>query len=325
MRTIQTMNGAVAAENLGPVLMHEHFLYGYAGFQGDQTIGGFDEETVLTECLEAAELAKSYGIQTVVDATTNECGRDVRFLKKIQELSGLNIICSTGYYFEAESAYAYWEFRDKMTDIGAEILEMYRKELTEGIGDTGIRAGVIKLASSYRQISPIEEKFFTAAGKAQKETGCNIITHTQLGTMGPEQAKLLINHGADPGRIAIGHMCGNTNIDYHKEVLSYGVYINLDRFGLEGELFHTPTDWERIDLIERLLEAGYEDRILLGHDSVIHQLGRPNVMNAIMQEALANANIGDLGFRVIPEMKKRGFRDETIHKFLVENPARFFG
>ena len=55
-----------------------------------------------------------------------------------------------------------------MTDIGAEILEMYRKELMEGIGNTGIRAGVIKLASSYQQISPIEEKFFVAAGSITK-------------------------------------------------------------------------------------------------------------------------------------------------------------
>ena len=52
-------------------------------------------------------------------------------------------------------------------------------ELTKGIDGTDIKAGVIKLASSYQQITPMEETLFKAAARAQKETGCVIITHTQ--------------------------------------------------------------------------------------------------------------------------------------------------
>ena len=91
---------------------------------------------------------------------------------------------------------------------------MMATELTEGIEGTGIKAGVIKLASSEGRIAPMEEILFKAAARAQKETGCAIITHTQKGTMGPEQAELLISCGADPNKIAIGHMCGSTDIDY---------------------------------------------------------------------------------------------------------------
>ncbi len=325
MRTVQTVNGPINVQDMGPTLTHEHFLYGFAGFMGDATIGAFNEEEAMDLCLKGAELAKSWGIQTIVDATTNECGRNVRFLQKLAKKAEMNIICSTGYYFEAESSYAYWLFRDKQTNIEDDILEMYLRELTDGIEGTDIKAGTIKLASSYNTISYIEEKFFRSAAKAQKETGCNIITHTQLGTMGPEQAKMLVEGGADPSRIAIGHMCGNTDLAYHKKVLDYGVYINLDRFGLEGKLFHTPTDWERIDLIMGLLDAGYEDRIMLGHDTVHYQMGRPNVMSPIMQEALANANLGDIGFRVVPELKKRGVSADVIEKFFVTNPMKFFG
>ena len=325
MRKIATVNGTADSDKLGMTLIHEHFLYGFAGYTGDTTLGGFDRDKAMKDCIEAIQLAQSTGVQTIVDATTNECGRDVRFLKELQQKTGVNIICSTGYYFEAESAYAYWHFREKQTDIRAEIKDMYVKELTEGIGGTDIRAGVIKLASSFNTISPMEENFFRAAGRAQKETGCNIITHTQLGTMGPEQAEMLISEGADPARIAIGHMCGNTDIGYHKKVLEQGVYINLDRFGLEGALFSTPTDWQRVDLIEELLDAGYEDRIMLGQDSVICQLGRENVMNDIMQEAMANANIGNLGNRVVPEMRRRGIPESTINRFFIDNPGRFFG
>ena len=225
MRMVNTVTGAIPATSLGRTLMHEHFLYGYCGFQGDATLGGFHEEEAFRICLEAAETAKSYGIRTIVDATTNECGRNVRFLQRVSEAAGINIICSTGFYFEAESSYAYWQFRSAFADIQQEITEMMVTELTEGIEGTGIRAGVIKLASSDSVISPMEEIFFRAAAQAQKETGCVIITHTTHGTMGPEQAEKLISCGADPAKIAIGHMCGNTDINYHKRVLDQGVCV----------------------------------------------------------------------------------------------------
>lgn len=324
MKTIQTVTGPVPVSDLGRTLMHEHFLYGFCGFQGDATIGAFHRDEAMQTCIKAAEDAKAYGIRTIVDATTNECGRNAAFLKELSEVTGMHIICSTGFYFEQESAYAYWKFRSAFADIESEIAEMMITELTEGIEGTGIRAGVIKLGSSYNGILPMEQLFFKAAARAQKETGCVIITHTQLGTMGPEQAELLISNGADPAKIAIGHMCGNTDPEYHKKVLSQGVYVNLDRFGLEGELFHTPTDRERVDLIAALVKSGYSDRILLGHDSVNVQLGRPNIMTPFMQEAMKNAHIGNIGQNVIPDMKSRGFSDELIESFLTANPARIF-
>ena len=84
----------------------------------------------------------------------------------------------------------------------------------------GLRYNICLL---YTSIAPMEEILFKAAARAQKETGCAIITHTQKGTMGPEQAELLISCGADPNKIAIGHMCGSTDIDYFERVLKQGV------------------------------------------------------------------------------------------------------
>jgi phosphotriesterase-related protein len=324
MKTIQTVTGPIPADKLGRTLMHEHFLYGFCGYQGDATLGAFHKEEAMQTCIEAVRKAQAYGIQTIVDATTNECGRNVSFLKELSEATGINIICSTGYYFQQESAYAYWQFRNAFADIEAEIAEMMITELTEGIESTGIQAGVIKLGSSYNEILPMEQLFFKAAAKAQKETGCVIITHTQRGTMGPEQAELLIQNGADPEKIAIGHMCGNTDIEYQKRVLSQGVYVNLDRFGLQGELFHTPTDEERVTLIEKLISEGYEERILLGHDSVNVQLGRPNIMTPFMQEVMKDANIGCIGYKIIPDMQSRGITDAQIEAFLTDNPSQLF-
>lgn len=324
MKSINTVSKPVNPDQLGRTLMHEHFLFGYCGFQGDATLGGFREQEYTDACLKAVEDARAYGIETIVDATTNECGRNVRFLKKIADMTGINIICSTGYYFEAESSFAYWNFRKGFADIGQEIYEMMLTEVTQGIEGTDIKAGVIKLASSYQQITPIEEVFFKAAARVQKETGVVIITHTQRGTMGPQQADLLIANGADPGKIAIGHMCGNTDVSYHEEVLKRGVYVNLDRFGLQGELFHTPTDEQRMDLIQALVDKGYGGKLLLGHDSVNVNLGRPLVMTEVMQKSLKDANIRTVGAKVLPGLKKRGMSDEQIDALLRANPRNLF-
>ena len=324
MNYVNTVTGPVDASTLGRTLMHEHFLFGFCGFQGDATLGGFREEEYTEACVQAVEDARAYGIETIVDATTNECGRNVRFLKKISELTGMKIICSTGYYYESESAFAYWNFRKGFADIQQEIYEMMLTEVTKGIEGTDIKAGVIKLASSFDQITPMEEIFFKAAARVQKETGVAIITHTQLGTMGPQQAELLIANGADPGKIAIGHMCGSTDIAYHEAVLKQGVYVNLDRFGLEGELFHTPTDEQRMDVIKTLSDKGYGNKILLGHDSVNVNLGRGLIMTPFMQEAMKDANIRTIGQKVLPGLKARGMSDSQIDALLAANPAAFF-
>lgn len=324
MTYINTVTGPLKPSKLGRTLMHEHFLFGYCGFQGDATLGGFHEQEYLDTCIKAVQDAKAYGIKTIVDATTNECGRNIRFLEKLSKLTGINIICSTGFYFEEESAFGYWKFRSNFSDIEPEIYEMMLTEVTKGIEGTNCKAGVIKVASSYNTITPMEEKFFKAAARVQKETGVVIITHTQLGTMGPEQAELLIKHGADPAKIAIGHMCGNTDLAYHKEVLAHGVYVNLDRFGLQGELFHTPTDEQRMDLVLQLTELGYGSKILLGHDSVNVDLGRPLVMNDAMKEALKDANIRNIGTKILPGLKERGLTKNQIEAFIADNPMTLF-
>lgn len=324
MNHVNTVTGPSDPAKLGRTLMHEHFLFGFCGYQGDTTLGGFKEEEYTKDCIQAVEDARAYGIETIVDATTNECGRNVRFLKKISEMTGMRIICSTGYYYQAESAFAYWNFRSGFADIEQEIYEMMLTEVTDGIEGTDIRAGVIKLASSFNEITPTEEIFFKAAARVQKETGVPVITHTQQGTMGPQQAKLLIDNGADPSKIAIGHMCGSTDLDYHEAVLKQGVYINMDRFGLEGELFHTPTDEQRMDVIQALTEKGYGDKILLGHDSVNVNLGRGLIMTPFMQDAMKDANIRTIGKKVIPGLKARGFDESGIERLLADNPAAFF-
>ena len=320
-KMINTVLGPIEAKDLGKTLMHEHLIYGFCGFQGDYTLGGFDELLCIRENMKwLTPLKEKYGFRTIVDATNNECGRDPFFLAKMATIMDLNIICSTGFYYEPASAFMYWKFRSGFADVETEMYEMMRTELTKGIGNTGIKAGVIKLASSANQITPFEEKFFRAAARNNRETGATIITHTEAGTMGPEQAKLLIDNGANPKDIAIGHMCGNTDLDYHERVLQYGVFDSFDRFGLEGDLFNTPTDEERCDMIAALLDKGYEDQILMSHDSVTVELGRPRPVPKDDLDFMAHANILN-----IPVLKERGVTDAQLDKIFIANPAKVLG
>lgn len=323
-KIVNTVTGTIDQDKIGKTLMHEHFIFGYPGFEGDKTFGPFDREKALEICIGVAKRAQAHGVQTIVDATPNECGRNVEILKEVSEKTGVNIICATGFYFEGEGASSYFKFRNALGDGEKEIYEMMFKEVTEGIEDTGIKAGVIKLASSKNAIADYEKMFFRAAAKVQKKTGVHIITHTQEGTMGPEQAELLISEGADPSKIMIGHMCGNTDIKYAAKVLDKGVYIGFDRFGLEG-FIGCPTDKDREALAVALLALGYEDKIMFSHDTVNVMLGRPVIFPPALAETMANAHIARIFEVIIPDLKKMSVTDAQIEKIMVKNPMHFFG
>ena len=320
---VNTVTGTISSDDLGKTLVHEHFAFGYPGFQGD-TLGPYDREAVVRTGLDVAERVKAHGVETVIDATPNECGRDAVALKEISERAELQIVCSTGYYYEGEGATAYFKFRKALGSAPPEVEELMMTELTEGIGNTGVKAGVIKLATSKDTITPYEEMFFKAGAKAQQETGAPIITHTQEGTMGPQQAELLVSEGADPGRVMVGHMDGNTDVSYHMATLAHGVNIAFDRFGIQV-LVGAPMDKEREAALIGLLGMGYEDRIMLSHDTVNVWLGRPLVMPDEVVQLLENWHITHLFDNVVPVLKKAGIGDERIDAIFTENPKRLFG
>lgn len=320
---VESVTGPISVEQLGKTLIHEHFVFGYPGFQGDVTLGGFNEKDTLETAIAAAKQMMSFGIQTVVDPTPNECGRNPLFLKKVSEATGLQIICATGYYYEGEGAPPYFKLRQGLGTAEEEIYEMFKVEITEGIAGTGIKPGIIKLASSKDEITEYEKMFFRAAARVHQETGIVILTHTQEGTMGPEQAKMLIELGVDPSKIIIGHMCGNTNPAYHKEVLGQGVRIGFDRFGIQV-LVGAPFDQERIKTLVTLLNEGYEDQILLSHDSIVVWLGRPPVMNEQVSQIMGNWQPAHIFDNILPVLREKGINETQFDKMLGGNAKALF-
>ena len=322
-KQVETVTGPIQPEQLGKTLIHEHFMFGYPGFQGDLTLGPFNHEEALATGVAAAQKMMANGIKTVVDPTPNECGRNPEVLKEISEQSGLQIICATGYYYEGEGAAPYFKFRASLGSAEYEIKEMFMKEITDGIGTTGIKPGIIKLGSSKGEITDYEKMFFQAAAEAQVETGITIVTHTQEGTMGPEQAAFLVESGADPANIVIGHMCGNTDPSYHKRVLETGVSIAFDRFGLQG-MIGAPFDQHRIEVLLQLLNDGFEDQMMLSHDSISVWLGRPPVIPPAAQPGVADWHPTHLFEKIIPQLKQEGITETQLDKMFLENPKKLF-
>jgi len=325
-RMVNTVTGPVSADNLGITLAHEHLLFGYPGFQGDLTLGAFDHDAALKANVDVInQLKADYGLNTIIDATPNECGRDVVFMREAAQATGINIVAATGYYYEGEGAPAYFKYRSGMTDIITEVYNMMKAEITQGIMGTDIKAGVIKLASSKGVITDYEKAFFTAAARIAAETNTVIITHTQEGTMGPEQADFLISQGVNPKKIQIGHMEGNLDLDYQKKVLDKGVFISFDRIGLQVYAA-CPMDSQRVETVLALIKAGYTDQILLAHDFIQVWLGRATP--DLPEEALApiaNWNWSNIFTTFVPALKAGGATDADINKLLVENPRKLYG
>lgn len=321
---IHSVKGDISPGELGTTLMHEHFLFGYPGWQGDATLGGFDRAAALNACVAMAREAKGFGVKTIVDATPNECGRDPEFLQEVSERADINIVCSSGYYFEGEGAPAYFKFRSTLTDIHTEVYDMFKKEVSCGIADTGIRPGVFKLASGQEKISDYEMVFFRAAAAVSKEEHVPVITHTEHGCLGPAQAELLIHEGVAPERIMIGHVGGSTDMDYLLTVLSHGVYIGFDRFGIQG-IAGTPFDDRRMGCMIGLIGLGFADRIMLSQDFIMHWLGRPLVLPEAAAPLLGNWSTTHIFKNIVPALEKAGITEDQVQTMLVENPKKFFG
>jgi len=309
---------------LGVTLPHEHIVFGFPGWEGDQTMAPFDREGILKQALELMSELKALGVRTLVDATPNDGGRFPEFLREVSEKSGVHIICSTGYYYEGEGMPAYWKFRSSLGDVSGEIYELFSREITEGIRDTGIKAGAVKVGTGKGAITDYERMMFEVAARVQKDTGVPIITHTQEGTMGPEQAELLVAAGADPSRIQIGHMSDNTDIHYHLETLKHGVTISFDRMGLQG-LAGCPMDEERYAVLIGLIGTGHGDRIVISHDSIVRWLGRPLNIPEVALPFIADWHPTHLFKKVIPALKNGGVTEDQIQAILVDNPRRLFG
>ncbi len=322
-RKVNTVLGEIDAKDLGRVLMHEHFYWEYPGSSAVRTLFPYDRKKIVEGCLKHVKNLKENGIDTVVDFTCNDMGRDVEVLKEISERGEINIIFPTGLLYEVHGGSAYWRqflWRDKK---GAyeEMYELFMKEVTEGVEGTGIKPGYLKSAGGLNGLSEYEEMVFTTVARVAKETGIRVCSHTEQGTYGPEIAKFYMDAGLDPKQVCINHMCGNSDKDYVKAVFDQGVFLAFDRFGLQGWM-GAQSDENRLELVLDSLKKGKIDQMFISCDTNMEWGGSEPIWPGAMNETY---HIEHMFEWVLPTLKANGVTQEQIDQMMIVNPRRFFG
>ncbi len=322
MTFARTILGDVDPSGLGVVNSHDHLIRTGAGevyLDADHLLDDVDKAVEEATSFVAASRAWADG-GTVVDMCPANCGRDVEKLAEVNaRVPGLQVIAATGFhrekmYLETRS---HWVSRYSVDEIAALLIA----DITEGVDRhdysgpiverTGIRAGVIKVASEYGRITAFEQKCMRAAAIASLETGCPINTHTTYGTCGIEQVDLLTSFGVPADRIAIGHIQRNADVYYLQQILDLGAYLELDG---TYRIKYQP-DSNRIFEFRELGARGYGDRLLLGTDS-----GKRGYQKAYGAVTGMDFNAAVDG----PRMLDEGFDRDYVDQLLCRNGQEFF-
>ncbi len=310
---VETVTGPVEASELGFTLSHEHVIVGFPGVK--QTYPELmDWERIESGGIEKLSEARAEGLNTIMDATPFELGRDVEMLRRVSEGSGVNIVASTGTYVDIPRL-IWFTHPDRMAAV-------YVREITEGIEGTGIKAGMIKVADNNYELSAAEEMVLRAASRASNETDIPITTHTQpLNKVGEPQWRIFAEEGVDPKRVCIGHSSDATDYEYLANLAREGVFLGMDE--LPGHQIDAP--WrDKADMVKRLLDAGFERNMMLSHDWSIKR--HPDDSWGATEEIHAKVNPDDYAFvsrRFIPYLREMGVGDEAIQLMTVDNPRRF--
>lgn len=318
VRAVQTVTGRVAAAELGCTLIHEHVLIGFPGWQMDALAPRFDRAEAMARAIDQLQELRDLGVGTFVDPCPMDLGRDVEFLAELSQRSGLRIVCTTGAYFEAEGITH--TFRHLPVE---DITAIYIKEITAGVGDTGIRAGAVKIATGAHQISEYERKLVQAGACAARETGVPLISHTQEASCGHEQIDLVTGEGVPAARLLVGHSDGIDDHEYHRALAERGAFVGFDRFGISLIV----PDEVRVKNVLKLAKAGFTKRIMLSHDSIVCWQGRPLPFANRHEDVLAmlpDWRPTSILTKIVPQLRAGGLTEADIATILVDNPRRFF-
>ncbi|MGD0191238.1 MAG: phosphotriesterase-related protein [Rhizomicrobium sp.] len=316
---INTATGSIAVESLGKTLMHEHLVIGFPGWDSDTSAAGMSFRDMTAVCADRIAELKSAGFSTLLDPCPNDIGRDVGLMAEVASRTGFNIVFATGLYHHHLGGSAYWSHKFQYDpDAEKKLTDLLVKELTEGVMDTGIKAGVIKIATAMPPFTDYEKTIFRAAAKAALATGAPVTTHTDA-CMGDEQLTLLTSLGVPAHKIVIGHSCGSPDHDYHMKIVDGGAYIGFDRFGLEI----IQPDSVRVESLLKLLKKGAGAQVVISHDSV--WCWRGHMLPKTVLEMIEGGGQSMRFTRVIaPMLKSSGVSQAEIDSMLTDNPRRYF-
>lgn len=305
MPQIRTVLGDIDASELGFTMAHEHILTHPQGSGSKAEIGHHLDS--VEKAIEMLEAFKAVGGGCIVETTPESWGRNTPGMVEASQATGVHVIACTGYICQEHG------MEPELSDWSIDhIVDRMIKDVSEGMDGTTVKAGWVKAGTAYMHITPNEEKVLRAAVRAANETGVCLHTHTTGGTMGIEQIEVVEDEGFNPERMIIAHVDRNPDLWYHRKMLEKGVYLIYDG---PGKAKYYP-DSMRVDLLRQLVADGFEDKLMLSND-----MGRRSHHKVYGY----GPGFTWIKERFLPRLLEEGFSQETLDKFMIENPARIYG
>ncbi|WP_203336728.1 phosphotriesterase family protein [Nocardioides limicola] len=321
--TVATVRGPMAVDQLGSTLMHEHVFVLTPDVMANYGSEWWDEELRVADAVEKLRALKAAGIDTIVDPTVVGLGRYIPRIQRVNADVDLNIIVATGLYtFDEIPHYFHYRGPGALFDGPEPMTDLFVKDITEGIGETGVRAAFLKGVIEERGLTPDQLRVQTAICEAHVRTGAPITVHTNSAAKtGLIALDFYRKHGVDLTRVVIGHAGDSNDLDYLRELMDAGATIGCDRFGLD--VFNSTAD--RVRTIVALCEEGYADRIVLAHDASCYMdFFSGEESQAQLSTAVPNWNYQHISEDVLPALREQGVSDAQITTMLVDNPRQHF-
>ncbi|MFF7891765.1 phosphotriesterase [Streptomyces sp. NPDC007907] len=298
MSAVRTVLGDVAPSDLGVCDAHDHLFFGGPRLPGQE---------LRSVAAARAELVafREQGGGTVVQWTPYGLGRRAADLPPLSRETGVHVVAATGLH----QAVHYDE--DTLAGLRGRLAEVFVSELTEGIGTSGVRAGLVKVAGGFHALDAHARWTMTAAAEAHHATGATITVHLEMGTGALDVLDLLCGKsGVPPHRVVLGHLNRSPDLVVHRQAAEYGCYLAFDG----PSLAHHATDWRMPEAVRALADAGFGDRVLLGADTT----------TAAARSVDGGPGMPCLLRRVRPRLA-HAVGEELVERILTENPGRAFG
>lgn len=295
---VRTVLGDVPPADLGVCDAHDHLFFGSPRLPGQE---------LRSVAAARAELVafREQGGGTVVQWTPYGLGRRAADLPPLSRETGVHVVAATGLH----QAVHYDE--GTLAGLRSRLAEVFVSELTVGIGTSGVRAGLVKVAGGFHALDAHARWTMAAAAEAHHATGATITVHLEMGTGALDVPDLLCGKlGVPPHRVVLGHLNRSPDLVVHRQAAESGCYLAFDG----PSLAHHATDWRMPEAVRALADAGFGDRVLLGADTT----------TAAARSVDGGPGMPYLLRRVRPRLV-HAVGEELVQRILTENPGRAFG
>jgi len=302
---IMTVTGPVSDEEISLALSHEHILVDFIGaeFTGYHRWDRAEVVRVVAPYLE--ELTK-LGCNTLFDCTPAYIGRDPILLRTLSQKCGMHLVTNTGYYGARDNqfipAFAY-------TESAAQLAQRWILEWEEGIEDTDIKPGFIKIGIDEGPLSEMHKKLVRAAALAHLSTGLTIAGHTGSAVGAFEEFDILKESGVAPEAFIWVHAQNEKDLRKHVEAANRGFWVSFDGVGPDNIEQYTA-------LLKNMRGHQLLGRTLISHDAGWYSPGAENGGDFRGFNTIFNL--------LLPALKGEGFTKGDIELLLRKNPINAY-